>query len=284
MQPTQFSWLGYVGIFLIVVFWYVNWFTEGLRTHWAFFPLWLGYLFLMDAIAVYRGQRSLILGNWRRFALLFLISIPIWWLFEWLNKRAGYWVYLPEHTFTPLAHTVWSTICFSTVVPAIFITAQVFLTFPWFQKHHLRWRTGHTRTGRWIYLITGILLLIALLIWPQYGMAFMWVSLFFIVSPINYMTGRASLLKFTADRDWRMVLVLFAATLCCGFVWEMWNMYSWPKWIYTFPFLNQFKIFEMPVAGYLGYLPFGLEVWALTALLCPRIAKDLIINLDSKQP
>jgi hypothetical protein len=97
------------------------------------------------------------------------------------------------------------------------------------------------------------------------------------------MAGRPSLMRFTADRDWRMVLILFAATLCCGFFWEMWNMYSWPKWIYTFPYLNQCKIFEMPVAGYLGYLPFGLEVWALTTLLYPRITKELAGQLEAQQ-
>ncbi len=31
------------------------------------------------------------------------------------------------------------------------------------------------------------------------------------------------------------------------------------KWIYEVPFVSRFKIFEMPVLGYAGYLPFGLE-------------------------
>lgn len=134
------------------------------------------------------------------------------------------------------------------------------------------------------YFITGIMLLIALLIWPRYGMAFMWVSLFFLVSPVNYLLGRPSLMRYTAAQDWRMVLVLFSAALVCGFFWEMWNMYSWPKWVYTFPYLNQYKIFEMPLAGYLGYLPFGLEVWALTAFLYPAISKELIAVMDHKSP
>jgi hypothetical protein len=234
----------------------------------------------VDAIAVARGQRSMILGRWGRFAILFLISIPFWWLFEWLNKRAGYWEYLPQGAFTPFAHTLWSTLCFSTVVPAILVTANFFLSIPWFHRHLIRWRTGHTEVSRWTYFWIGVLLLVALLLWPQYGMAFMWISLFFIVSPVNYLLGRSSLMKFTAEKDWRMVLVLFAASLCCGLFWELWNMYSWPKWIYTFPYLNQYKIFEMPIAGYLGYLPFGLEVWALTTLLYPRITEELAGQLE----
>jgi hypothetical protein len=127
-----------------------------------------------------------------------------------------------------------------------------------------------------VYFFTGLLLLAILLIWPQYGMACMWISLFFILSPLNYLLGRSSILRFTAKGDWRPVLVLFAAALFCGFFWEMWNFYSWPKWIYTFPYLDKFKVFEMPIAGYMGYLPFGLEVWAFTTLVYPAITKEFI--------
>jgi hypothetical protein len=39
----------------------------------------------------------------------------------------------------------------------------------------------------------------------------------------------------------------------------MWNFYSLAKWKYSIPFVHRFEIFEMPVLGYFGYLPFGLE-------------------------
>ena len=269
-------WVGYIGILLVIVFWYINWWTEGLRTHWAFFPLWLGYILCVDTIGVYRGRPSMISGNWINLGKLFLISIPVWWLFEWLNKRAGYWIYLPEDAFSPLAHTFWSTVCFSTVVPAVMVTANTLLSFPWFQCKHITWRTGHTKRGRLVYFVTGLILLAALLIWPRYGMASMWVSLFFIVSPLNAFLKRPSIMRYTADRDWRTVIVMFAASLICGIFWEMWNMYAWPKWVYTFPYLDQCKIFEMPAAGYLGYLPFGLDVWALTALTFPAALTFLL--------
>jgi len=272
---------GYLGAMLVLIFWYINWNGLDLRTHWAFFPLWFGYLLTADAIAVYRGRKSLIIGNWLRFGALFLISIPFWWFFEWLNTRAGYWVYLPENAFSPFMHTLWSTLCFSTVVPAIIITTNVLLTFKWFLKHHIHWRAGVTKFGRLSYFGTGLLLLIALLIWPQYGMAFMWISLFFILSPVNYALNRPSLLRYTAQGDWRMVIVLFVAALICGVFWEMWNIHSWPKWIYIFPYLNNWKVFEMPLAGYLGYLPFGLEVWAVTALVYPKMTRDIMSALPN---
>ncbi len=57
------------------------------------------------------------------------------------------------------------------------------------------------------------------------------------------------------------------ATLFTGFWWEMWNYYALPQWIYTIPYVGFWKIFEMPLLGYLGYPLFGLIVFTYTALL-----------------
>jgi hypothetical protein len=40
-----------------------------------------------------------------------------------------------------------------------------------------------------------------------------------------------------------------------------------PKWVYDVPFVDWFKLFEMPILGYGGYLPFALEVFAAWSLL-----------------
>jgi hypothetical protein len=49
------------------------------------------------------------------------------------------------------------------------------------------------------------------------------------------------------------------AALICGLFWEMWNYYSAAKWAYSIPFVDAFHLFEMPLLGYGGYIPFGLE-------------------------
>ena len=50
-----------------------------------------------------------------------------------------------------------------------------------------------------------------------------------------------------------------AAGLICGVWWESWNWFAISKWVYTLPVLNCFKVFEMPLPGYLGFAPFALE-------------------------
>ena len=55
----------------------------------------------------------------------------------------------------------------------------------------------------------------------------------------------------------------------CGFFWEMWNACSYPKWVYHIPGVGFGKVFEMPILGYLGYLPFALELFLLAQLALP---------------
>ncbi|MCZ0454684.1 hypothetical protein, partial [Escherichia coli] len=69
--------------------------------------------------------------------------------------------------------------------------------------------------------------------------------------------------------DWRPVAALMLGALICGFFWEMWNIYSSPKWLYSTPGVEFLYVFEMPLLGYLGYLPFALELYALVHLLMP---------------
>jgi hypothetical protein len=43
----------------------------------------------------------------------------------------------------------------------------------------------------------------------------------------------------------------------------MWNYHASPNWYYTIPYVGFWKIFEMPLLGYSGYLPFALELFAM---------------------
>ena len=62
-----------------------------------------------------------------------------------------------------------------------------------------------------------------------------------------------------------------------------WNFYSLPKWIYTIPYVGFWKVFEMPILGYLGYPFFGLIVFSYAALILNFIAKQDLAKLFSYQ-
>jgi len=48
------------------------------------------------------------------------------------------------------------------------------------------------------------------------------------------------------------------AALICGLLWELWNFGSLAKWHYSIPYVQRYYLFEMPLLGYAGYLPFGI--------------------------
>jgi hypothetical protein len=50
----------------------------------------------------------------------------------------------------------------------------------------------------------------------------------------------------------------------------MWNYYSFPKWTYHIPGLDFLRIFEMPLLGFGGYVPFALELYALKNFIWPK--------------
>ena len=272
--PELFPVHGWFGLVLVAIFWTLNWSLPGMRTHWGFFPLWLGYCLTVDALVFARKGSSLLSRNARAYVKLFLVSAPAWWLFELLNLRTQNWFYLGRDSFTGLQYFVLASLSFSTVMPAVFGTAELVSTFKWLGRVPRGPRIVATRRTSLGFFVAGWLMLGVLLVWPRCFFPFLWISVYFILEPINFWLKNRSLMKYTGVGDWRPVLALWIGCLICGFFWEMWNYYSYPKWIYQVPFVDFLRIFEMPVLGYGGYLPFALELFALYHLVMGLLRQE----------
>jgi hypothetical protein len=261
---------GSVGVVLVAVCWPLNWALPGVRTAYLFFPLWLGYILVVDALVWERTGTSLWARSRKNFVLLFLISVPVWWLFELINLRTANWEYLGREFFSTLQFNLLSTISFSAVVPAVFETAELMLSFGWMQRFASGPRIRATAATFVGLFVVGLAMLSAMLAWPKIFYPFVWTSLVFIFEPINCWTGRPYFLKQLRDGDWRTVIALSLGALVCGFFWEMWNYYSFPKWTYHIPGFGFSRVFEMPLLGFGGYVPFALELYALRNFLWPN--------------
>ena len=264
------AWHGWIGWLLVGVSWPLNWLLPGLRTHVLFFPLWLGYTLIVDALVLRRTGSSLLTRSPRDFGLLFVISAPAWWLFEVINWRTGNWQYLGGELFSNLEYFVLASVSFSTVIPAVLSTAQLMGSFGWIERFARGPRISATPRVCWGLSLSGCAMLGLVLAWPRYFYPLVWASLFCLLEPINVWLGKRSILARLQYGDWRTVIALCMGTLTCGFFWEMWNYFSYPKWIYHVPFANFWHLFEMPLLGYLGYLPFGLELYVLVHLVQRR--------------
>jgi len=261
------AWHGWIGWLLVAVSWPLNWLLPGFRTHVLFFPLWLGYTLIVDSLVLRRTGSSLLTRSPRDFVMLFVISAPAWWVFEIINWRTGNWQYIGRESFSVLEYVVLASVSFSTVIPAVFSTAELASTFGWIERFaHGRRIAATPRICRGLFL-TGCAMLGLLLAFPRYFYPLVWVSLFFILEPINVWVGKRSVLTRLQHGDWRTVIALWTGTLTCGFFWEMWNYFSYPKWVYHVPGANFWHVFEMPLLGYVGYLAFGLELYVLVHLV-----------------
>lgn len=262
-KPRSLPKHGWLGLMLIAIFWTLNWSLNGLRTHWGFFPLWLGYCLAVDGLVYWRKGTSLLMRDWRKYLTLFLISAPVWWIFETINWRVQNWHYDGAEFFSNLEFTLWSTLSFTTVIPAVFGTAEFVGTFKFLD----RFRSGPVikpdlRTTT-IFFAIGAAMFASMMVWPAIFFPFVWISLYFMFGSVNIWLGNRSLTAWLRNGDWRPVAALWIGVLVTAVFWEMWNYLSYPKWIYTVSWGGCCKVFEMPLLGYGGYLPFALELFAI---------------------
>lgn len=274
----------FLGIILVAVFWAASWLQWGLLGEYSFFPLWLGYILTVDGLVAARQGESLLTARPRHLVALFLLSAPIWWMFEGLNRITQNWHYLSPPGYTPLQIVIVSSLYFSTVVPAVFETTLLLLTFRAINRLAIqtppgghdrvsatarlsRWRVRLpvTLTPKtcWVLMYIGAALFFVIWFFPRIAYPFLWVWLFLLVDPLNALRQRPSLIAQWARGDFRLTAALALGALVCGFFWEMWNFFAFPKWYYTVAYVGFWKIFEMPLFGYLGYIPFAWELYAL---------------------
>jgi hypothetical protein len=132
--------------------------------------------------------------------------------------------------------------------------------------------------------VGGLLMLLFSQIWPAAFFPLVWLSLFFLLDPIVTLLGGRSIAAQVRIGRWDTVVVLFVATLWCGFLWEMWNSRAMPKWTYELTYAEWFRLFEMPILGFGGYLPFGLELYSLYRLATLRLPDRYVADLRFDEP
>jgi hypothetical protein len=104
-------------------------------------------------------------------------------------------------------------------------------------------------------------------IFPDFLFPMLWIAPFLIITGVQLLCSEATLFRGLPHGDWRLVWLPALAALFCGFFWEMWNVNSLAHWEYSVPFVQRFHLFEMPILGYAGYLPFGLECMVVGHML-----------------
>jgi len=222
---------------------------------------WWSYILAVDALVYWMQGESLIVSRTRTFLRMIPLSIFIWCIFEGFNFRLANWHYInlpPEVWIRWIGYAV----AYGTVLPGLCETMHLlqalrpFRTASWGKLHPspLFLRTSPAIGG---------FALLAVLLFPRFCFPLVWIGFALLIEPILYLRGSDSLLRDIEKGALSRLLPLLAAGLVCGLLWELWNFWAQAKWIYTVPFFEEVKLFEMPLLGFLGFPPFAVSAYAM---------------------
>jgi hypothetical protein len=286
VKPLRaFPWWGWLGAALTICSWVLAWnrfpWFSAFQSH-TFTPLWLGYVLLVNGMTFRRTGRCLMVEKPGFFLGLFPASAAFWWCFEYLNRFVQNWYYVGAQAMTPWEYFFQATIPFSTVLPGVLSTLELLASVPGLRAG----ADGLPRVGRpmpprmgWALLMVAGAGLAAMAIWPDRLFPLVWVAPLLLITAVQIITGEETIFSSLGHGDGTSLWLAAIAGLVCGFFWEMWNYKSLAHWEYAIPSVHRFKLFEMPLLGYAGYLPFGLECLAVTLMLFPRHYRELMTSL-----
>jgi len=233
---------------------------------------WTGFILAVDGLLA-RSGRSWLRNAPGELALMAAISVPSWLLFElydrprfWLPGGPELWWHysgLPPWPWRGIGYA-WS---FATITPALLLLGQ--LLEPAADRVAGRGAGGRVprELGLAVAAVGAILAAIPLL-WPsEYLAADVWLAWPLLLDPINHRLGLPSVLGDLESGRRGRAVALAASGLACGALWESWNWLASARWSYTVPFLGGVKLYEMPVLGFLGFVPFAFAAFALYQFL-----------------
>jgi hypothetical protein len=232
------------------------------RGYW-FNLVWTGFILAADAVVWARAGHSLIHGGGWRLVAMFALSAPFWWAFEIANWRLENWKYVGTSIYGDQAHVVLKTISFLFVLPALAESRDLLRSFVRFPHPPAIPLPSRTATA---LVVLGLACVPLLYLFPDQTFPLVWLAPLAVLDAVAELRGRPSIIGLVRQGRAGPVLLLGTAGLGTGILWEMWNWGAVPFWQYRIPYVGFLPVFEMPILGYLGYLPFILAADAFWRL------------------
>jgi hypothetical protein len=235
---------------------------------------WWSYILTADALVYWMHGRSLIISKTRTFLGMIPLSIFIWCIFECFNLRLANWHYInlpPELWMRWIGYAI----AYGTVLPGLCETMHLLQVLGPFNA--VSWRKLYVSL---LFLGTSLTIggsfLLAVFFFPHYCFPLVWIGFALLIEPVLYLRSNDSLLHDFEKGEAARILALLAAGMACGLLWELWNFWAQAKWIYTVPFFERGKLFEMPLLGFLGFPPFAVSAYALYRILLMALQRRTI--------
>jgi hypothetical protein len=213
-------------------------------------PAWYGYLLILDAVLFARRGESFVSGRRRELLEMLFWSLPFWFFFEAVNLVLRNWYYVFGFR-SEWAGAAMAVFAYATVLPACLFHEELLEAWGlWRRKKCPPLPVKPSWPG---FVAAGGIVCLALpLVLPRFAFPLIWFAPIGL-DGVNFRRGAPSLLADLAEGRCGRLLRLLAGGLWAGLVWESINSVARCKWIYTVPGFEEWKIFEMPVAGFLGF-------------------------------
>jgi hypothetical protein len=238
---------------------------------WYYHCAWWSYIAAADGLNRRLGGRALIRDRPVEFAWLAAFSVLWWTVFEAINLRLGNWYYVMDD---PSRAWRWTggVLAFATVIPGIVETLELIENAGWLRTvpvQPLRWGPGKEAA----VVGLGLAFFVLPVVWPDVFFPLTWGSFVFLIEPWNRRHARRSFLRDLEAGEAGPFCRTLLAGLICGLFWELWNYWARTRWIYTVPGFERFKLFEMPLLGFLGFPPFAVESVVVVRFLSTLAAR-----------
>ena len=260
-----FPWWGWLGLVMFLGWLPVVWLRPGwavkLQVH-SFAIMGFGHAMLMDALACRRGAVSVFKANWKGLLGLLPVSAAFWWFFEFLNRFSRNWYFINMEDYTTFEYVFCFSLGCATILPSVLTTARWLGTFPCFSDRVCEgmWKVDvGSRLSRLVMAAVALVGLVGIVFIPSIAFPFLWLSPICVFVLVRGAFGERTELAALSTGNWSRLWRWAVAMLICGFVWETWGFWLQVKWVYSVPYLHRFCYAEMPLIGFAGYLPFGIE-------------------------
>lgn len=247
-----------------------------LLLNWSFIPLAWGFTLMLDGwVYVRANRRSLVSRSPNELVGIGVAATAGWMLFEYLNFFVDEnWYYpcgglIPDDEFT-----VYAIIGSSGLMPAVFELYNLMNTYPSFRHRYDRGpKLTLSKSVRTIILVLALAGMFCVGFFPDGMFGVLWISPLLIISVVLENLGIWTPFTPVKDGNWSPLLKYALTYVIYGFLLEFWNYYNSihvsadpsdiiaytpAHWVYSLPFVNVLHVFEMPLLGFLGYVPFGI--------------------------
>lgn len=263
MKDGIFSLGLYAGLTVFALSWVLLFLGVPFMKTWFFCFAWWSLILILDGLNFRLRGSSPLSRSPALFLSKALFSVFVWSVFELFNLRLQNWSYVGLPAGLP-ERWLGYFIAFASVLPALEELAQLSGALSAKGPRLFRLRASpFLLLGS---LLFGFLALALSLLWPRILFPLVWLGFIFLLEPLNYRLGNHSFIGDWEKGDWRSFWSWVCAGLAAGFFWEFFNFWAGSRWEYHLPYLDLGRIFEMPVFGYTGFLPFALEVSAFMQL------------------